>query len=301
MSDRIAIVMATFNGSRWIEDQLASIRAQSHTRWHLFVRDDGSQDGSLQAIREGVPPDHVTFLDEGGTPSGSPAGNFLKALCMIDLQAFDFVAFADQDDVWSPDKLSRALERMRATGAHGYSSDLIAFNNETHRAWYLKKSEPQRAFDYLFQGASAGCTYLLSRQAAMLVAEKVGPFMDPFPTRRSHDWLVYAICRSYGLTWVFDDSAHIFYRQHASNAFGALPNVAGLLARLRLSRDRWYRDHVVWLGGFLQMSEAESEILEAVRRLSWKDRLVLACRSRCLRRSRRDRWLLAVAILTGSF
>ncbi len=301
MSDCVAIVMATFNGGRWIEDQIASIRAQSHSHWHLFVRDDGSKDGSVQSIRTRLPRDRVTILDEGGMPSGSPAGNFLKALCMIELREFDFVAFADQDDVWSPDKLSRAVARIKETGAQGYSSDLVAFNNETRRAWYLKKSEPQRAFDYLFQGASAGCTYVLSRQAAMLVAEKVRPFMDAFPTRRSHDWLVYAICRSYGLTWVLDHSAHIFYRQHTSNAFGALPNAAGLLARLRLSRERWYRDHVVWLGGFLRMSDAEREILDAVRRLSWRDRVLLACRSRCLRRSSRDRWLLALALLTGSF
>lgn len=301
MNDRVAILMATLNGGKWIDDQIASILAQSHANWHLFVRDDGSSDSTIEKIRTQMPPGRVTFLDTDGKPTGSPAGNFFAALCSIDSSSFQFVAFADQDDIWSPDKLARALDRMRTTGALAYSSDLVAFANQSHKAWYISKSQAPRDFDYLFQGASAGCTYVLTSVAACLVADRVRKYLGAFPKDRSHDWLIYAICRSHGLSWVLDDSAHIFYRQHAHNAFGAMPNAGGLLTRLKLSRRHWYRDHVKWLAEFLVGSPDEAEILSAVERLTLRDRVRLALRAHQFRRTLRDQWLLAIAFLTGSF
>lgn len=300
-NDYVAIIMATFNGEKWIEEQIASIRAQTHPYWHIFVRDDGSSDATLATLQQLLPGERFTIVDPGGKATGSPAGNFLRALCEINLENFGFVAFADQDDVWSPGKLARALACLDKEQADGYSCDLVAYDNGARRAWYINKSQPPRALDYLFQGASAGCTYVLTNKAAQLVIDKIQPFMPDFPKQRSHDWLVYAICRSHGLSWVADDSAHIFYRQHASNAFGALPNARGLLARWRLARQRWYREHVLWLSEVLAMTAAEKKVLCAVRDLTFADRLALARRSREFRRVPRDQVLLAMAIVFGSF
>lgn len=298
---RVGIIMATRNGGHWLSEQLASIKSQSHHNWHLLVRDDGSTDSTIHKIKSEVPADRLTILDPDGSPSGSPAGNFFAALCLVDLSEFDFIAFADQDDVWSPGKLEHAINRLRETGAQGYSCDLIAFDNSRNRAWYIAKSQPQKELDYLFQGASAGCTYVISSNAARLVARCVQPHAQAFPNNRSHDWLIYAICRSHGLVWLTDATAHIYYRQHAQNAFGALPSAAGLIARLKLSRQHWYREHVLWLSQFIAKSPQEMRVLSAVERLSYADRVRLALNASQFRRRRRDQWLLSIALLTGSF
>ena len=301
MDSRIAIIMATFNGASWIDEQITSIRAQSHSNWHLFVRDDGSTDSTIEIIQSLLSPEQVTFIDVAGKSTGSPAGNFFAALCCFDNTGFDFVALADQDDIWVPNKLRRALECMRAEGAQCYSSDLVAFDNYSHRAWYIHKGQPSRKFDYLFQGASAGCSYVLSCEAVKLIIEKVRPYVATFPKQRSHDWLIYAICRSYGLIWLADETASIFYRQHSQNAFGAMPSLKGLLSRLKLSREHWYREHVKWLANFLKMSPEEHEIISSVERLSILDRFHLVRQAKHFRRKLRDQWLFAIAVLTGSF
>lgn len=301
MSGTIAIIMATFNGVEWIGEQLASIRAQTYENWHLFVRDDGSTDSTVQIIQQAMPREKLTLLDSRSHKTGSPAGNFFTALCEIDLTRYDFIAFSDQDDIWSPNKLKRAVEIMLETESDGYSCDLVAFDNTARRSWYIPKSASNVAFDYLFQGASAGCTYVISQRAAELVARKVRPYVQEFPLQRSHDWLTYAICRSHGLHWFQDKSAHIFYRQHSGNAFGALPSASGLMERWRLSRQGWYRGHVLWLSNFVRHTPEEEELLGLVARLGWRDRLRLIMRAREFRRSARDQWLLRFTFLTKTF
>ena len=302
MNKKIAVILATFNGATWLEEQLRSIAAQVGVSCHVFIRDDGSVDdtaGVVAAFMQSCP--QVTRLEPVEGATGTPAGNFLVALRHVDLAEFDYVSFADQDDIWSPGKLARAVECLEQTGAAAYSSDLIAFDNGAGRAWYLRKCGQQRRFDYLFQGASAGCTYVLSRRAAQRVLELTQRLATEDFRRHSHDWLIYAICRSHGLAWHMDRAAFIFYRQHAGNAFGALPAAGGLKARLQLARSGWYRAHVLWLRQFLAATPEETRILSAVGTLRLRDRLWLARNVGNFRREPRDRWMLLLVILSGAF
>ncbi len=299
---KTAIVLATYNGETWVEEQLRSIAAQAAVEWHVFMRDDGSVDNTTEVAAAFIRKHpNVTCLEPFEGASGSPAGNFLLALRRIHLQEFDYIAFSDQDDIWSPRKLSRAIDCLERGGADAYSCDLMAFDNGRRRAWYLRKSGQQRRFDYLFQGASAGCTYVLTRRAAQLVLERTQSLGADNFRRCSHDWLIYAICRSHGLAWYMDRAAFVFYRQHRDNAYGAAPAVAGLKARLRLARSGWYRAHVMWLRQFLAATAEESRILDAVGALRSKDRLWLACNVGEFRRELHDRLLLVLAILFGGF
>ncbi|MCP6042671.1 hypothetical protein NL354_27875, partial [Klebsiella pneumoniae] len=95
---------------------------------------------------------------------------------------------------WTPDKLSRATARLVEEGGEGYSSDLIAYNTAAGSAWVLRKAGQPADLDYLFQGASAGCTYVLTQRAATMVAAVMAK-APPFCNDPSHDWIVYAICR----------------------------------------------------------------------------------------------------------
>ncbi|WP_211148934.1 glycosyltransferase [Fluviibacter phosphoraccumulans] len=295
---KVAVLVATYNGAPFISSQFASLLSQINVDFDVYVRDDQSSDCTCQIVNDAIKCPSVVLVQDSA-PSGSPAGNFFKLLSCIDLKKYDYIAFSDQDDVWFPEKLKSAINYIQHNVADAYSSDLIAFDQSRFKAWHLSKCDNQKGFDYLFQGASAGCTYVLSRNAAQLVLRVLGDLAHNFPVGHSHDWLIYAICRSYGLKWVHDNRAFVAYRQHSVNAFGAMPGIRGMLKRLRLSRSGWYREQIVWQGQFLEQSPRELRVLEAVKNFRFKDRFYLVMNVSNFRRSRKDCFLLAVVIVFG--
>lgn len=298
----VAIIMATYNGAEFLRPQLESIRAQTHKAFTVFVRDDGSTDRTMDILTEyaeGTP--WLKILQDDLGPSKLPGLNFFRALKKIDLDRYDFVAFADQDDVWMPDKIETALQRLEESGSAGYSSNLLAFNDQKSLAWYLRKDFPETRFDYMFQGGSAGCTYVLSAAAAKLVVEQVWRQDVRLPTQFSHDWIIYAVCRSHGLKWYHDNAAKIMYRQHSVNSFSALPGVGGMLERLRLARSGWYRKNILLVGTLLAKTAEESALLKQIERIGFPDRLRLALQTRQFRRRGRDAIFLSAVIMFGFF
>ena len=268
---------------------------------HVYVRDDGSQDGTVGIVKELAKgyPNRITVLDNHGIRTGSATGSFFALLTQADLMHHAYVAFADQDDVWMPDKLARAVASMTSARAEGYSSDLIAYHQGRNTAWMLHKKGKDADLDYLFQGASAGCTYVLSARAAQLAATTISA-APPLCPGASHDWIVYAICRSHGLTWCRDPAAGIVYRQHASNLYGAQQGWGDILAKLRLTRSGWYRDHILWLRNVVRGQDDELRVLNAVERGGASDRWWLIGQAGRFRRTSRSVLGLRVAILSGA-
>ncbi len=122
---RILVLMATFNGSRWIREQMESILAQEGVDLRIAVRDDGSTDGTRWELTRFAEDVRIRVV-ASTTASGSAAGNFLTLIGEHTADTFDCVAFADQDDVWNRDKLERACRMLAATQAAGYSSATVA-------------------------------------------------------------------------------------------------------------------------------------------------------------------------------
>ena len=195
----VAVLLATHNGVRYLHEQLQSILVQEGVRVRVFVSDDQSTDGTWERLQEWAnEKTNVTLLTRG--TFGSAAANFLRLLHDSPISEFEFVAFCDQDDVWLPTKLQRAVSCMNKGGCEGYSSDLIAFNDVNEKSWRVHKFGTARRLDYIFGGASAGCTYVLSTQAALIIRK----FVAMAPKKEwSHDWLFYAVCRSWGGPLVF--------------------------------------------------------------------------------------------------
>ena len=108
---RIEILLSTFNGERFLREQLDSILAQTHEDWHLTARDDGSKDGTAGILREyaAAHPERITFAEDG-RKLGYP-DCFWKLL--EEAPAADLYAFCDQDDVWRADKLVCCEEMCR--------------------------------------------------------------------------------------------------------------------------------------------------------------------------------------------
>lgn len=298
--NKVAILVATYNGEKYLDEQLSSIASQINADIHIIVRDDGSSDGTLRILNEYQAKCNLSILSDA-TPTGSPATNFIKILKDVDLSDYDYVAFSDQDDIWFPSKISRAIDILNLNKADAYSSDLIAFDSERQLSWVVKKGSNLKTYDYLFQGASAGCTYVLSRLAINEVCTALFNENKSDLAYFSHDWLIYAICRSRGLKWTNDDFASIAYRQHSSNSFGAMPGYGGLWKRLKLSKSGWYRKQIIVISQFLVGSNGEARVIDAVKRYSLADRIYLARSSYQFRRRTRDAVLLSLILLFGFF
>ncbi|RYF13408.1 MAG: glycosyltransferase [Oxalobacteraceae bacterium] len=297
---QVAVPLATYNGAAHCETQLISILWQRGVDVHVYVRDDGSRDATPSILHDWAErhPDRMTIIDNNGLSTGAATGNFFLLLSAVDPQSYDYVAFADQDDVWTPDKLLRATDRLVQEDAEGYSSDLIAYETGANSAWVLHKAGRVANLDYLFQGGSAGCTYVLSSRAAKVAAE----VMEQAPalcSDASHDWILYAICRSRGMKWVRDQGAEILYRQHASNLYGAKRGLAEVRAKLRDVRSSWYHDHILWMRHVVLGSEVERSVLDAVARGRFSDRWWLVRQAGQFRRTRTGVVQLRIALALG--
>jgi rhamnosyltransferase len=294
---RVAVLLATYNGMPYLEEQVATINAQIGVDVTIIASDDMSDDGSWAWLNERQ-GERLCLLPRW--KAGSAGKAFVRLLCDVDFAGFDYVALSDQDDLWLPGKLDRAITQMEQCGSGCYSSDLVAFD-ENNRFWCVDKGGEAVKFDYLFQGASAGCSYVLTHEAAMLVKAKLTPIKESFSLRMSHDWIIYAICRSHGVQWRLDSTSHILYRQHKGNAYGARSGLRGLMLRLRMASSGWYRESILQLARVLDNTADERAILSAIDRLSWRDRVWLSMRTNEFRRRKRDRVILTMTILAGLF
>ena len=112
-SGLVAIVLCTFNGSKYIEALMDSIIVQTYENWELWISDDGSKDNTISVVRQYAEfyPEKIHIL-----PEHAPLGactNFLKTLTGAQLNEAEYYMFADQDDVWFPDKIEKLVAAMR--------------------------------------------------------------------------------------------------------------------------------------------------------------------------------------------
>lgn len=293
----IGVALTVLNGEDWLVEQIESILSQANIAVTIYISMEPSHDNSESIVRRYVrDKTNVVFLPVIQS-SGSAAMNFFRIIKEVDLSKHEYFAFGDQDDIWMFSKLERAVNEIEKNEAVAYSSNLFAFSEK--KTFLVKKSDPQKELDYLFQGASAGCTYVLQAKAMQFVKDKILSNYDSLPERPSHDWLIYAICRSHGLSWCFDDQSHIFYRQHDANVRGANISIADYFTRLKVSRNGWYRNHVVGLECFIKGSKQESDVIAMLKRYGIIDRLRLSSMTLKFRRNVRESYLLKIVILLG--
>lgn len=237
----VLVLLASYNGAKWIGEQIKSILAQRDVNPKILVRDDGSVDGTLNEISKF--PEQSVRLAPISKSTGSAAQNFFTLIRENSACEFDLVAFSDQDDIWNPDKLSSAYRLLSQTGASGYSSATMArWGNGRQRVIAL--SGRQNTSDFLFEGAGQGCTFVLTSACY----ERIREFLNLHPNLTEgihfHDWAVYALVRSWQLSWIFDPRPSMVYRQHAYNDTGARRSIRGIIKRQSLVRSGWYRQQV---------------------------------------------------------
>jgi len=229
---RVAVLLAAYNGMSWIEEQLASILAQRNVCVSIFISVDPSTDGTETWCAEcAIRYSNVFVLPPSG-PFGGAAPNFFRLIRDVDLSAFEYISFADQDDIWYPDKLGRAVSRLRDGDIDGYSSNVVAFWPNGRRM-LVNKAQPQVKWDYFFEAAGPGCTYVLTQRLARAFQSELSEHWPKVQSIMLHDWLCYAYARSAGFKWFIDPIPGVDYRQHANNQVGVNAGVASAISRIR--------------------------------------------------------------------
>ena len=113
----MAILLATFNGERFLQEQLSSIEAQEHTHWVLYASDDGSTDATLDILQDFQQRLGTSRVHIRRGPGQGLCANFLGLAADATIEA-DFFAFCDQDDVWLPTKLVSAVQALLSLDNH---------------------------------------------------------------------------------------------------------------------------------------------------------------------------------------
>jgi glycosyltransferase involved in cell wall biosynthesis len=235
----IAILLCTYNGEQFLKEQLNSIIAQDYGNFSIWVSDDGSKDQTIPILKNYQANLKKNRFSIISGPQVGFARNFLSLLCNPDIVA-DYFSFADQDDIWAPNKLSRAVNQLKTLPAsmptiycsRTYLIDEIG-NPIGLSPLFRKKPSFTNA---LVQNMGGGNTMVLNK-AAISLLRSVG--IKPII---SHDWWSYLLITGVGGTLSYDPTPTVHYRQHKTNIFGSnrshrlsLMRIKGLLnGRFRL-------------------------------------------------------------------
>ena len=222
------VLLAVYNGEKFIGKQIESILNQSVKPFRVIINVDQSDDRTLDIIKNYQKKFKCIEILDSSVTYGSAAANFLKMLSTVDFSKYDFVALADQDDIWKNNKLSQA-EKILKLGYDGYSSNVEAFWPNGKKKIILK-NQGQKKYDHFFESAGPGCTFVLSNHLVMSFQKFIrnSQFLK---IDNYHDWLIYAYARSHNFNWVIDDYIGLSYRQHESNVFGANVGVRAFFSR----------------------------------------------------------------------
>jgi rhamnosyltransferase len=302
---RVLVLLATYNGEPWLREQVDSILSQQAVQVHLEIGDDCSRDGTQALIASAWGDDPRVRLTVWPQGSGSAGANFRRLYRQVDATGFDFVALADQDDVWTPRKLIEAIESLHKHGAQGYSCAVQAFWPQG-REQVLDQQATARAADFLFEGAGQGCTFVMRPELFARVRQFCLDHHDASESLHYHDWLIYLLARSWGEIWYFDPRPWMRYRQHGGNEIGSRGSMAAVQRRFDLIRRGWFSGQVRAAAALYRLAGGADPVAQAlVTRLLQPSPGLLArsvlARQLALHGRRRasDRAVLVLAALAG--
>ena len=226
----ICILMSTYNGEKFLAEQLQSIEDQTHKNWRLVISDDGSSDNTLAIAKQFQEKWGSDRLEIRQGPQQGFCQNFLSMACDSNIRA-DLYGFSDQDDVWLADKLARAVAYFNASNesqlprAYGSRTQIVdeALN---HLGFSPEFTLPRSFRNALVQSISGGNTQVFN-QATKELLEQAGSQKVV-----SHDWWLYQIVKGAGGIFYYDPKPTLLYRQHSNAIVGANSSFRARLDRI---------------------------------------------------------------------
>ncbi|KAA8785655.1 glycosyltransferase family 2 protein [Paenibacillus amylolyticus] len=218
---KVCVMLSTYNGAKYIEEQLESLIAQRHIEMDIYIRDDGSSDGTLLKIRKfagSIPQEIGIHIFEG--ENVGVIGSFFELMCLTQPK-YDFYAFCDQDDVWQPYKLSRAVEQLQSRSSDiplMYCSSTQMVDQELNHLniWPKLPPKPLSMYNALVENCCVGCTMVLNPVA---FEHLMANLPSDLTSILMHDRWIYLYVSTFGEV-IFDEEPSILYRQHQENVMG---------------------------------------------------------------------------------
>lgn len=296
--DKVCVLLAAYNGQKYIADQVESILNQEGVDVDIYIRLDPSTDNSLEIIEELEKLNCNIHVLPVIHSSGGAGQNFLNLLLEVEFSDYDFIAFSDQDDIWLPKKLLRAIDCINNNNTDAYSGNVLAWW-DSGKEKLVNKANPQKKYDYLFESSGPGCTFVFTKELAL----DFNFFLDSLGKGREkiwlHDWFCYAYARSRDYKWFIDAKPMMLYRQHDSNSVGANSGIAAFKSRV---------NEVITGSAFkkvisqaLLLGNQNKEPIRLILSGSIWSSLKLALKANQCRRKPLEQLIFAFAILVSSF
>lgn len=268
LADKIAVLLSTYNGAEYLDEQINSIIQQTYSEWQLYIRDDGSNDRTVQIIQKYQLKDtRIVFVNEAYIKNLGVKRSFMNLLA--NAQA-DYYMFCDQDDVWLPEKIQWTLKKMQkgrnATLPRLVHTDLMVVDQSLHPQKVMFGRDFQDAFqDVLYSNSVTGCTVMINEALRTLLLQ------TPLKPERivMHDWWFALTAAAFGEVDYLDKPT-ILYRQHGDNTFGA--DVSGFQ---RLRRFFKMKQEIIRFTAALQQDMYFAEVFGKCSTLSAENRRYL--------------------------
>jgi len=216
---RVTVLLSTYNGCKYLLEQLNSLYQQTYPDIRILVRDDGSSD-STRSILDSEQSDGRIEILEGHNNLG-PALSFFELLRSAASTDTEYVAFCDQDDVWHPEKIAHAISALTGVAGSGpamYFSRAEIVDEHLDHIGFTEVPEKIGFGNALVENVAVGCTTVLNRKAIDLIGENLpGKVLI-------HDWWCYLVLSCFGEI-IFSECPDIKYRQHGSNTIGIAANM----------------------------------------------------------------------------
>lgn len=228
---RIAVLMSTYNGEKYLQEQIDSIINQKcDCDIQLIIRDDGSSDNTIEILKRNAEKGNLIYFT--GANLGAGYG-FLQLL--IDNPDYDYYAFADQDDYWYADKLQRAVDvissienyALYCSNSEMCDASLVPLGRNVHRT--MKYYNHERVF--LGLTCAQGCTCVFNKRLAKLIQEKEMP-----QNTILHDSFITCLCFAVGGFFYADEWSSMKYRMHGNNVGGLLTKAQTGFMKMIISR-----------------------------------------------------------------
>lgn len=233
----IDILLATYNGEKYIGEQLESLLKQTYQDIRILIRDDGSTDLTLEIIEKYMQkyPEKIELIHDDAL-CGSAKRNFFQ---LLQYASSDYVMFCDQDDYWFTDKVEQTYEEMKRQEEKTKETPVLIFTNYEATDGSLKKmavnEKQMQTFKYnldfchlLVQNYVTGCTMMVNKA----LYSKAKTYDDAI---LMHDWWLALYASAFGKI-VHMNKSTMFYRQHGNNCVGAV-NIKSIKYRIRKLRD----------------------------------------------------------------
>lgn len=217
---KVAILMSTYNGQEYMQQQIDSILDQTYLNLTLYIRDDGSSDNTIKIIEKYVKQDpRIVFLKKSSNQNMGPQASFFELLKHVNA---DYYMFSDQDDIWEPTKVEKSLEKMKAAeDKYGnipinVFTNLLVVDNNLNKIELMNPADLEVSFlSLLFHNVITGCTMLINNE----LKSKIKFEQLDYHNTLMHDWWIALVAALFGKN-IYLNEATIRYRQHGDNTVG---------------------------------------------------------------------------------